>query len=277
VRDPKLRHIHKAEVLDRVLHHAVMRIIEPIFEKRFIFDSYSSRKNKGTHKAVKRLRHFAWKLSRNNTKTVWVLKADIRKFFDSINHAILSGFLKNLIGDERAMALIEKIIRSFAVRKNKGIPLGNLTSQLFSNIYLNELDQFVKRELRERHYIRYADDFAIVGENPAHLENIAGLIEKFLKEKLDLEIHPQKIIIKKWSQGIDFLGYVALPHYTTLRTKTKRRIFKKIKLNEEKLKQGFIIKESFDQSLQSYYGILTHCSGYKLKLKLINILRQRKC
>lgn len=272
VRDPKLRHIHKAKVADRVLHHAVMRIIEPIFEKTFIFDSYSSRKNKGTHMAVKRLRHFAWKLSKNSTETVWFLKADIRKFFDSIDHDILLDLVKNRIKDEKAIALIEKIIRSFAFEKDRGIPLGNLTSQLFSNVYLNELDQFVKRKLKARYYIRYADDFVVIGKDAAYLKSISVLIERFLREKLSLQMHPQKIIIKKWSHGVDFLGYVSFPHYAILRAKTKRRMLRKIHDRYDKLRNGIIIQEFFGRTVNSYLGILKHCRGYGNEKKIKEIL-----
>lgn len=131
VRDPKLRHIHKVIVRDRLMHHAVCRIIEPIFEKTFIFDSYSSRRDKGTYKAIRRFKKFAWKLSQNDIKTVWVLKCDVRKFFDSVNHNILLGLIKNRIKDEQALGLLEKVIKSYNKEKGKGLPLGNLTSQLF--------------------------------------------------------------------------------------------------------------------------------------------------
>jgi retron-type reverse transcriptase len=133
VHDPKLRSIHKAKVIDRVFHHALVRIIEPIFDKGFIFDSYSSRKNKGTYEAGKRFRKFAWKLSNKNTKTVWILKCDIKKFFDSVDHDILISLLLQKIKDEKVTKLLIQIIKSFQSQPGKGIPLGNLTSQLFSN------------------------------------------------------------------------------------------------------------------------------------------------
>jgi len=155
VKDPKLRHIHKACVKDRVLHHAIFRILYPIFDKSFIFDSYSCRNNKGTHRAVNKLNDFARKVSRNNTKTCFILKLDVRKFFDSINQDILINLIKRKIEDKNAVWLIEKIVRSFP----KGLPLGNITSQLFANVYLNELDQFVKHKLKVKYYIRYCDDF----------------------------------------------------------------------------------------------------------------------
>ena len=146
--DPKLRHIHKASVRDRIVHHVVMRAIEDRFEPGFIHDSYSSRIGKGTHRAVERFRTFAWKLSRNDTKKVWILKCDIRRFFDSVNHEILKKLIHRRVKCPKTLQLLDIIIDSFSVDSGKGIPLGNVTSQLFSNIYLNELDQFIKRRLR---------------------------------------------------------------------------------------------------------------------------------
>jgi len=253
--DPKLRHIHKASVIDRILHHAMVKIIEPIFEKSFIFDSYSNRKNKGTHRAIKRLKIFAWKLSRNNTKNVWVLKCDIKKFFENVNHDILIGLIKKKISNNQVIELISKIIYSFKGENKKGIPLGNLTSQIFSNVYLNELDQFIKRKLRIKYYLRYTDDFVILSDDDKNFHGLILKINEFLESKLDLQIHPQKVMIKKWKQGIDFLGYVDFPYYNILRTKTKNRILKRI-------------KNSNYQSIQSYFGVLKHCRSSRIKTKI---------
>ena len=250
ITDPKLRHIHKATVKDRILHHAVFRILYPIFDKTFIFDSYSCRLKKGTHKAVKRLECFLRKISRNNSKITFALKCDIRKFFDSVNQDILLNLIKKKIKDEDTIWLIERIIKSF----EKGLPLGNVTSQLFANIYLNELDWFVKQDLRERYYLRYCDDFIILGEDRDYLEKLSEKINDFLKSKLKLELHQDKIITRKYKQGIDFLGYVVRPHCITLRTRTKKRIFKRVGCN----------------NLQSYLGILKYCRGYKIKRRLKN-------
>jgi len=260
--DPKLRHIHKAKVADRVLHNAVVNIIEPIFEKSFIFDSYSSRKDKGTHRAVRRLHKFAWKLSQNNTKTVWVLKCDIKKFFDSVEHKILVNLIKKTIYDKRTVKLIENIISSFCTTERKGIPLGNVTSQLFSNIYLNQLDQYIKRELRVKCYIRYADDFVILSRSSPYLKGLAPKIQEFLQMNLNLQLHSRKVVMKKWSQGTDFLGYISFPYHIVLRTKTKTRILKKIRKRYQELKTGLIDEKSLNQSLQSYFGIFKHCRGY---------------
>lgn len=271
IQDPKLRRIHKACVRDRVLHQAVFRVLYPIFDQGFIFDSYSCRLNKGTHRAVNRLEKFGRKLSRNNHKNIFALKCDVRKFFDSIGQNILLELIKKKIQNNDTLWLINKIIKSFEKENNKGLPLGNITSQLFSNIYLNELDRFIKHKLKIKHYLRYCDDFVILGEDKENLAELVYLIDNFLKEKLKLNLHSNKIIIKKYHQGIDFLGYVVLPHYRVLRTKTKRRIFKKMNKKHYDLRMGLISENSFNQSLQSYLGVLKHCKGHGIKKRCLSI------
>lgn len=266
--DPKLRHIFKARVRDRILHHSIVKIIGPIFEKSFIFDSYSSRKNKGALRAIKRFRHFAQKLSRNNSRNIWVLKCDIKNFFDSVNHYKILDQISKKIYDKHTNSLLKNIIDSLNTSDKGGIPLGNLTSQLFSNIYLNDFDQFIKRQIRVKYYIRYNDDFIILGPNKKFLEDLIPQIKHFLEEKLKLDLHPQKIVIKTWRQGVDFLGYVSFPHFTILRTKTKRRIIRKIKRNLEKLKKDPAYENFFNQSHQSYLGILHHCRGYNIRKRI---------
>jgi len=154
----------------------------------------------------------------------------------------------------------------------KGLPLGNLTSQLFANIYLNELDYFVKQELREKYHLRYCDDFLILGNDQEHLANLIKPIEHFLDEKLHLFLHPNKVTIGKLDQGIDFLGYVILPHYKVLRTKTKKRMFKKLKKKKKEYKPGEIFKEDLNRSIQSYLGLLSHGKNYKIQRKAQKII-----
>ncbi|MBU2539692.1 reverse transcriptase/maturase family protein [Patescibacteria group bacterium] len=246
---------------DRVLHHAVFRILYPIFDKSFISDSYSCRNDKGTHRAINRLQKFAGKVGKNSTKTCFVLKCDIKKFFDSINQDVLTNLIKKKIKDENAFWLIEKIIRSF----NRGLPLGNITSQLFANIYLNKLDQFIKQKLRIKYYVRYCDDFIILSVDKKYLKELILEINAFLKNNLKLSLHPAKISIRKYYKGADFLGYVSFPCHRVLRTKTKRRMFKKINNKLLGLEQNKITKYSFGQTIQSYFGVLKHCNSYKLK------------
>lgn len=206
VYDPKTRNIHKATVRDRLLHHAIYRQLYPFFDRTFIFDSYSCRLEKGTHKAITRFNQLFLKVSKNNMKTCWVLKGDIGKFFASIDHKILINVLRDYISDENIVWLLAKVIDSFHVENGKGLPLGNLTSQLFANIYLNEFDQFIKHQIKAKFYIRYADDFVILSDSQNWLEDQVAIIKDFLLAKLKLEIHPNKLFIKTTSSGVDFLG-----------------------------------------------------------------------
>ncbi|MDP2736468.1 MAG: reverse transcriptase/maturase family protein [bacterium] len=271
INDPKPRDIHKASVRDRLLHHAIYRILYPFFDKTFIADSYSCRVNKGTHRAVNKFREFARQASKNHTRTCWALKCDIRKFFANIDHDILLNILKEYIPDENIILLLKNVIGSFSSEKERavGLPLGNLTSQLFVNIYMNKFDQFVKHKLKAKYYIRYADDFIIFSENKKWLEEQVLLIKEFLRQELKLELHPDKIFIKTITSGVDFLGMVNFSDYRVLRTKTKRRMFNKINGRYNELQNKIISEESFNQSLQSYLGMLKHCRGYKIEKEIL--------
>ena len=253
IQDPKLRNIHKACVKDRVIHQALFRILYHYFAKKFIFDSYSCRLNKGNHKAVYRLDTLIRKASLDYQKPVFALKCDIKKFFANVDQEILLSLLQKTIKDQDTIWLIKKIIDSFSRSQGKGLPLGNVTSQLFSNIYLNELDYFVKHNLRQKFYIRYCDDFISLHQDKKYLENLVPQIANFLRVSLKLELHPNKITIRKINQGVDFLGYVALPRYRVLRTKTKQRI----------------LRLANSKNLQSYLGVLKHANAYKLREELI--------
>ena len=214
IKDPKQRHIHKAVVRDRVLHHAIFSILNPIFELTFIPRSFSCRIGEGTHRGIDVLEKMLIKTSENYTKPCFALKCDIRKFFDSVNHSILLNIIKKRVKDNKAIWLLNEIIESYSVAVSpreretnvprKGLPIGNLTSQLFANIYLNELDQFIKQRMKIKDYVRYTDDFVIVAEKSLDLKEIINPIQLFLKNELKLEIHPQKISIKRFHQGVDF-------------------------------------------------------------------------
>ncbi len=255
ISDPKPRNIHKASVKDRLLHHALYRKLYPFFDRTFISDSYSCRLNKGTHKAMNRFRNFAYKTSRNHTRTAWVLKCDIRKFFASIDQDILNHIIQEYITDQDIRWLISEIIGSFhSTNIGRNLPLGNLTSQLLVNIYMNEFDQFVKHRLKAKYYVRYADDFVILSDDKKWLENLLSQISDFLESKLKLQLHPNKISIKTFVSGIDFLGWVHFPGHRVLRTIAKRRMFKNIK---DKL--GNV------NTMQSYLGLISHGNGRKIE------------
>ena len=254
ISDPKPRNIHKASVRDRLLHRAVYRKLYPFFDRTFIADSFSCRNEKGTHKAINRFRTFVWKVSKNNTKSCWVLKCDIRKFFANIDHGILLRILRKRIFGEEIIQLLAEIINSFytAGFYGKGLPLGNLTSQLFANIYLNEFDQFMKHKIKAKFYIRYADDFVIFSENKIWLEEILFQMENFLRGELKLEIHPDKIFIKTVASGVDFLGFAHFSNHRVLRTATKRRMFRRLVENPKQ------------ESIASYLGLLKYGNCYQL-------------
>lgn len=264
VQDPKRRVIHIASVRDRVLFHAIYRKLYHLFDSRFVHDIYSSRTQKGTHAGIKRLEVFLRKISKNYSQPAFVLKCDIRKFFDSIDHNILINFISKQVIDIKLLNLIKEIIESFDYTPGKGIPLGNVTSQLFANIYMNSFDQFVKHQLKMRCYIRYCDDFVIVNENEQVLKDLIPKIFDFIKNNLKLDLHPRKTEIRKINQGSDFLGYVSLPHYRVIRTSTKNRMFKKISGINYKYKQGLVNEDRFINNISSYLGMLKHCKSEKI-------------
>lgn len=276
IKDPKLRHIHKATVRDRVFNQALFRVLYQIFDPIFIFDSFSCRVDKGVHKGSERLQIYARKLSKNYKKPIYALKCDVRKFFDNISHDTMFKLIKRRVSDPDVLNIIKLIIDSFHVKSGKGLPLGNVTSQLFANIYLNELDQFVKHQLKVKYYVRYCDDFIILHEDKDFLLEMVGKIDIFLKTKLDLVLHPNKIIIRKLSEGIDFLGYIVMPYFKVVRNTTKKRILRKIKNAKSRLEKNLITEESFDHILQSYLGILKHCKGYKVQQEILKIVPQNK-
>lgn len=254
ISDPKPRNIHKAGVRDRLLHHAIYRKLYPFFDRTFISDSYSCRLNKGTHKAINRFRLFGYKVSHNHTRTAWVLKCDIKKFFASIDHNALKLILSHYITDPDIKWLLSQIIDSFETKSGKGLPLGNLTSQLLVNIYMNEFDQIVKHKMKAKYYIRYADDFVILSNDKRWLEEILLQISKFLTGELGLYLHPDKVSITTLAAGVDFLGWVHFLDHRVLRTVSKKRMFRNIK-----------DKNGKSETIQSYLGLLKHGNTMKLK------------
>jgi retron-type reverse transcriptase len=263
ISDPKPRDIHKASVRDRLLHHAICSIIKPYFDKKFIYDCYSSRDYKGAHRAMNGFRCFAGKVSKNHTKSCWVLKCDIRKFFATIDHKILLSIFYKHIKDEDINWLIQEIVSSFNTKKRKGLPLGNLTSQILVNVYMNEFDQYIKHKLKVKYYVRYADDFVILSDNKEYIEQLLININSFLNSKLKLKLHPNKVFIKTYASGVDFLGWVHFTDHRTLRSSTKRRAIK-----------GVIGCDTDSRTSQSYLGLLKHGNGKKIAKSIENITRK---
>jgi len=259
ISDPKPRNIHKASVRDRLLHHALYRVLYPFFDRTFIADSYSCRVGKGTHKAINRFRAFAYKVSRNNTKTAWVLKCDIKKFFASIDQAVLMEILSEYIPDQDIKWLLGQIIRSFhSTQPGRGLPLGNLTSQLFVNVYMNEFDQYVKHKLKAKHYIRYADDFVFMSDSKSWLESLIPLMSDFLAVRLRLTLHPHKLFLKTLASGVDFLGWVHFSDHRVLRTTARRRL------------ESRVAEHLTNETIQSYLGLLKHGNTEKIKARVFS-------
>lgn len=259
VNDPKPRDIHKASVRDRLLHHAIYRVLYPLFDKTWISDSYSCRKQKGTHKAVDTFRRYAYKVGKNNTRTCWVLQCDLKKFFASIDHLTLMQIFIIKIADKDVQALITEVVSSFySTEPGKGLPLGNLTSQLLVNVYMNEFDQHVKHVLKARYYVRYADDFAILSHDKDHLKNLLTPIAAFLTEKLLLSLHPRKVKIRTLASGIDFLGWIQFPDHRTVRPSSRRRMFKNLSVTRK------------PETRTSYLGMLQHGNTHRLHERVIH-------
>lgn len=265
VSDPKTRQIHKAAVADRVLHHALYKKLYPYFDRLFIADSFSCRDNKGTHRALDRFTVFSRKISRNYRKTAWVLKCDIRKFFASINQEILLDILARYIADVRIVDLFAVVLNSFSSGKQgTGLPLGNLTSQLLANVYMNELDQFIKQRLLVKHYIRYADDFVLLSPDMRTLESWLCALDDFLWTCLRLRLHPKKVFITTVASGIDFLGWVHFSHHRVIRAVTKRRMLRNFE------------KENGEKSFASYIGMLKHGNAHELRDAVCMLLRKER-
>ena len=233
VADSKKRLIKVAPFRDRIVHHALCRVIEPVFERGFIYDSYACRIGKGTHRALERLRGFL-----RQPGLRYCLQGDVHRYFASIDHAVLRQLIARKIRDPELLWLVDEIICSswdavvhedlFSLRRI-GIPIGNLTSQLFANLYLNELDQFVKHGLRVRHYLRYMDDFLILGPRKTELHSLGAAVVRFLRDRLRLRVDPRKMLVRPVASSVSFLGYRCYATHRLLRTSTVRRFVRRVR------------------------------------------------
>ncbi|AJP62064.1 reverse transcriptase [ANMV-1 virus] len=256
--EPKERLIRAPQFPDRIVHHALIRMLEPIYNKILIYDTYASRKNKGTHATVDRLTRFL----RRDNDNVFVFHGDVRKFFDNIDHETLIKILRKKIVDERVITLIKKILTNQGI--SLGVTLGNYTSQWFANIYLSELDYFAKHNLKVKHYIRYMDDFLLLSDSKPELHRWKHQIEKFLNERLKLELHPVKRQIFPTNIGIDFVGYTIWKDHKKLRRRDVNRFISR--LNEfDKLP---VMTPFAEASLMSWKGYSIHADAFGLTKQL---------
>lgn len=256
VREPKLRKITALrDFRDRVVQNAIHSAIEPIWECRFVYDSYACRVNKGTHIGIDRAQSFLKSTLKQHGK-IYALKADISKYFSSIDHDILKKLLRKRIADERLMQVIENIIDSYSEAPGKGIPIGNLTSQLFANIYLDHFDQWIKCRKRVKNYARYMDDFIIIHHDKNYLIKLRMEAEAFLHDELKLYTnHKTQVfpVSHKGGRGLDFLGAHIWPDGRRMRKCTINRFKLRLKKMQKLYSAGSITKQEIIASVKSTY------------------------
>lgn len=255
--EPKEREIFKLPYYpDRIVHHAIMNIMEPIWVSAFVKGTYSCIRKRGIHKALKDVK-FALK---DEINTQYCLKLDIRKFYSSIDHDILKTIIRKKIKDKRLLSLLDEIIESA-----QGVPIGNYLSQFFANLYLTYLDHWIKEQKKVRYYFRYADDIVILGGDKQQLRDLFYNIQDYLNNKLKLNFKDNWQIFKVDSRGIDFVGYRVFHTHTLLRKRIKKRFCKKInKLN----KKQNLDKDTYKQKICSYIGWIKYCNGRNLLNKM---------
>ncbi len=282
LRDPKTRVICVSSFRDRIVHHILVNVLQPIFESRFIFDSYASRQGKGTLLALERFDNFVRKVSCNgmrvhdaksaNQVLGYVLKADIKHYFETVDQKILLGILQKKIKDVDVLWLTRIILENYnSGNLGKGMPLGNWTSQFFANIYLNELDQFVKHQLRAKYYNRYVDDFLILHHSKIQLKDWKQKIAKFL-ESLKLELHPQKTTILPLGRGVSFLGFRCFYHHKLVRQRNLRKVKSKLTSLLEYYSEHVCEKEEVINALQGWNAYAMHGNTYRLRQRLVNFV-----
>lgn len=272
--EPKERVIMALPFRDRVVHHALCNVIEPIFENRFIYDSYACRPGKGTHAAADRTTEFLRKTIRK-WNNVYCLKADIKKYFYNINHNILKKIIRKKIACRDTLWLIDRIIDSSADEKDinpVGIPIGNLTSQLFANIYLNELDYFIKHQLKIKYYIRYMDDFIILHNNKKYLWYMLDEIKAFLNNELNLQLN-EKTSVFPINHGVNFVGYRIWPTHRLLRKSSIKRIKRGLKKLQRDFNEGEIPLKKVEATIMSWLGHCKHADTYRIRKKVLGEIK----
>ena len=279
--EPKKRLIMAQPFKDRVVQWAIYQVLNPVFAQGYITDSYACIKERGTHKAVKRLHYWLRQVGKKPEK-YYFLKLDISKYFYRIDHDVLMGILKRKIRDDDMIFLLDKIVNSSETNfglppgkspgevkrsdrvSEKGMPVGNLSSQMFANLYLNELDQYCKRTLGIHFYVRYMDDVIILHQDKDQLHEWKRIIDTFLKEKLQLDLN-EKTCIRPITLGVEFCGYKIWNTHIKLRKSTALKMKRNLKKLQKEYAAGEVTVEEAKQTISSYLGILKHCDSYSLK------------
>ncbi len=259
--DPKKRHICAAPFGQRVLHHALMNICHPVFEKVQVFDSYASRVNKGTYVALERARHFTKHYK-------WYLKLDFRKYFDNLDHKVLKKQLIALFKDNRLLDIFNNIIDSYSANINRGVPIGNLTSQYFANHYLSRADHYAKESLKIRAYVRYMDDI-VLWHNNKNILMKAGLdLRQFAKEELSLELKP--FCLNRSLQGVPFLSYLLYPDNIRLAHRSRKRFIKKMIIYKDKLDLGLLTQKEYQNHVLPLIAFTEYANAREFRKRVIN-------
>jgi len=279
--DPKPRKISAAPFRDRIVHHALCLVIQPLFERKFIHDSYANRAGKGTHKALDRADQWV-------RRYPYVLKMDILKFFPSVDHAVLERVWRRTIACKPTLDLCGRILAGgdgvladeypmqwfpgddllTPLGRARGLPIGNLTSQFWANVLLNELDHFVVEQLRPGPYLRYVDDFLIFGENPRELWAARDAVVNFLA-RLRLSLHPRKCHVMLTAKGVPFLGFRLFPTHRRLSGDGLDRARRRLRRQRRDLARGELTTEAFRRSLASWIGHAQHGDTYQLRRLLL--------
>ena len=264
IKDPKHRTISVAPFRDRIVHHALVNILEPIYEARFIHDSYATRKEKGTHKAIDRAQFFL-------RQNAWFFKTDIEKYFDNIDQAILMKLIESKIKDKKLLFLTQQIIANGG-SNGKGLPIGNLTSQFFANVYLHPLDSYIKESLQIKSYIRYMDDFVIFSDDKQKLKNHRKEIAQFLDRQLHLTLKPKATFFNHANNGLSFLGTRIFRSTVRIKRENLKRIIRGMKQRLYLFQNHKITLQSFLDSLNSRWAHLSKNNTFKLRQKILDLL-----
>ena len=260
VHDPKERRICAADFRDRVVHHSVCSVMEPIFERSYITDSYACRKDRGMHRAIKRAQVFS-------RRYLYFLKLDVKKFFDSVDHDVLKSQLRRKVKDRDLLGLMDLFIDHPVpwTDPGKGIPIGNLTSQHFANFYLSGLDHFIKAYLRIKGYLRYMDDLVLFAGKKGTLWDAKGRIEHYLREKLQLHLKPDAVLLAPVLQGLPFLGFRVFPGVIRISRKGWRRFRNKVRQREQMEMRGESDDEKRARCVSSLLGHIKHANTRNLR------------
>ena len=259
--DPKEREIAIAPFRDRVVHHAIVNVLEPIYERRFVYDSYATRKGKGTLAAIKRAQSFL-------RESRYYIKLDISKYFASIDRNTLLEILKRKLKDARLLKLITRIVWN-PPDEERGLPIGNMTSQFFANVYMDPFDHFVKDELKQRHYIRYMDDFVVFTDDRSGIRGLLDRMKAYLNDELGLKVKENGVVINTSMHGLGFLGVRIFPSTVRLHRKNLTRCLRKIRLREREYSRGQIDEERLVLSVSSIVAHMAQFNTLTLRKRVM--------